>query len=1136
MAFITDQLRLQLDASNSSSYSGSGTTWTDLSGNGYNATLTNGPTYSSDFGGIINFDGTNDYATIPFNSDFAASQTVSKTVQAWVRFDAMETRYFLGNLRGSATFDGWLLGTTSTGQLRFLTNANSEVINNTAINTVATNTWYLVTAIFRLTNTVGDIQIYLNNTNVLSGRHGTIATFTTGAPFQIGTSLGDVAGQDLYFDGSIGSVYSYNKALSAQEISDNYDATFARFSPVTNINITETPATASALAPNSTESIEVNKVETPATATALMQEPTIVIVANNNTQITTSFLASATIPQNIISDAIKNVNNVITEVLTASTELVNNVIISTGTDDSVSAAEFIASAEFVEPRVSEVPFIASATMPNASAAVEESYFALVKELNPYFYINSGTGVSTTINYGYQTGTITKGTQLLTSQDGGYPLNATANAFSWKGAQTNNADNRLFFETTSAANSFDNLIGTGNFAYEVWTRPLSFPDNQLTANAEPQQSIFKNDNLEVYLDDYHTTQSNIFPFTITSFPRSIKLKIRNATSSFDLQSSGLDASPLSLNNWNHIVVNVYQSGINANERLVQLWINGQVIFNSNISFTPWTTTETLSTVLGSKSIGLSYMFDTFADELAIYAQPLTNSQIIEHYQFISTLSPDHFEFTESFTAIAESGDHNFIVISNAIISETPATATTLFADPSVLAVRNKSITADIMTASALNTDVTVYWGWTIYPETMIAAAESKEGFFLSEVYYNYVQTNIAPYRYVTFDAADSAFDYGTDNDYSVVPTIVGGAIVSPEFGINGKSAKTAGTSYVTDGVILKESEWNDSWGTGANDWHSAFWFQRALDDNSTTGLRVLWNLNSYKDNEHGVLYQYQGKLHMQFNNGSGTFTETDSTALDLFDYNRHFVVIDHNHGGGNNNTVKLYVDSILRFTVNIGSITPTTTNAATADSGPNNEANNRPRLSIGCLITPFGSTALPVAPANTKLIIDEVYWDKNSITSTMVTNLFNVMPDKNNKIVVVEPMIASDEFVMPAFSTSSILASSPLTASASLVQPGITADRQVIAVANVMTATALAGNATVFENRIITADLFIASATFNDPGVLITIPAQAMLATAKIVDKNFKINGWSIVTMTPYVRYLRISNYENRNIKSMKEIK
>ena len=59
---VTDGLVLALDAGRTLSYSGSGTTWTDLSGNSNNGTLTNGPTFSSDNFGAIVFDGTNDYA------------------------------------------------------------------------------------------------------------------------------------------------------------------------------------------------------------------------------------------------------------------------------------------------------------------------------------------------------------------------------------------------------------------------------------------------------------------------------------------------------------------------------------------------------------------------------------------------------------------------------------------------------------------------------------------------------------------------------------------------------------------------------------------------------------------------------------------------------------------------------------------------------------------------------------------------------------------------------------------------------------------------------------------------------------------------------------------------------------------
>ena len=68
-SIVMNGLVLALDAANSKSYPGSGTTWTDLSGNSNTGTLTNGPTYNSANGGSIVFDGVDDGVNIPHNSN-----------------------------------------------------------------------------------------------------------------------------------------------------------------------------------------------------------------------------------------------------------------------------------------------------------------------------------------------------------------------------------------------------------------------------------------------------------------------------------------------------------------------------------------------------------------------------------------------------------------------------------------------------------------------------------------------------------------------------------------------------------------------------------------------------------------------------------------------------------------------------------------------------------------------------------------------------------------------------------------------------------------------------------------------------------------------------------------------------------
>ena len=70
---VSSGLVLHLDAGNASSYPGSGTTLTDLSGSGNNGTLVNGPTYSSANGGSLSFDGVNDYVSVSNTSQLRPS-------------------------------------------------------------------------------------------------------------------------------------------------------------------------------------------------------------------------------------------------------------------------------------------------------------------------------------------------------------------------------------------------------------------------------------------------------------------------------------------------------------------------------------------------------------------------------------------------------------------------------------------------------------------------------------------------------------------------------------------------------------------------------------------------------------------------------------------------------------------------------------------------------------------------------------------------------------------------------------------------------------------------------------------------------------------------------------------------------
>ena len=78
---VTDGLVMCLDAGNSRSYPGTGTVWTDLAGN--IGTLTNGPTFNSENGGSVVFDGTNDGVDVSGTESFNGPLGVSYTLSAW---------------------------------------------------------------------------------------------------------------------------------------------------------------------------------------------------------------------------------------------------------------------------------------------------------------------------------------------------------------------------------------------------------------------------------------------------------------------------------------------------------------------------------------------------------------------------------------------------------------------------------------------------------------------------------------------------------------------------------------------------------------------------------------------------------------------------------------------------------------------------------------------------------------------------------------------------------------------------------------------------------------------------------------------------------------------------------------------
>jgi hypothetical protein len=221
---VTSGLIVHLDASNAASYPGSGTTWTDLTGNANNGTLTNGPVYSATAGGCIDCDGTNDFISIASNSTLLPQSATPITMQIWVNFDALTDGAIINKLTASFGFDGYIVRLTSTGFAGYTVNGTGvdqpRSTNPTVVFT--TGVWYLVTFITQRSSTANTTRLYINTTVRIQSTWGNDG-YNESNPLQLGGGYGGFA------NCKIGAFYFYNRGLSDSEITQNFNATKTRY-------------------------------------------------------------------------------------------------------------------------------------------------------------------------------------------------------------------------------------------------------------------------------------------------------------------------------------------------------------------------------------------------------------------------------------------------------------------------------------------------------------------------------------------------------------------------------------------------------------------------------------------------------------------------------------------------------------------------------------------------------------------------------------------------------------------------------------------------------------------------------------------------------------------------------------------
>lgn len=225
----TSNLILNLDAGNTSSYSGTGTNWNDLSVNGFDGTLVNGPSYSSSNGGYLSFDYTNDYVTVSGMENYTYNNGI--TVEVWY-YNGGGTGFYRGMVTNGTVGDrigGFDLrlgrenyfGGTNNG-----TNLNWRITTSSGADSLTINAnvdeWhqYVGTYDNDVISVYKDGDLFKIKPHTYGGVLKTMSASTT---------IASSPGTSEYLDGSLSIVRIYHRALNYSEIKSNFNLVKDRY-------------------------------------------------------------------------------------------------------------------------------------------------------------------------------------------------------------------------------------------------------------------------------------------------------------------------------------------------------------------------------------------------------------------------------------------------------------------------------------------------------------------------------------------------------------------------------------------------------------------------------------------------------------------------------------------------------------------------------------------------------------------------------------------------------------------------------------------------------------------------------------------------------------------------------------------
>lgn len=215
---VTDGLVLALDAANPTSYISGSTTWRDLSGNNNSGSLINGPTFSTDGGGSMDLDGSNDYISTTYGKNINPFNN-PLTITVTIKPDIINTNQMFistGQSRGNADSNQRFYIAIYNGYWDWGIRTSSWSGGNISANTQ----WNEITICVDSTSA----RFYLNSNQIYTKSVNNTYVLNDNFWFGIHDSGGEYP-----FNGRISTIRIYNRALSDSEIQQNYNATKTRF-------------------------------------------------------------------------------------------------------------------------------------------------------------------------------------------------------------------------------------------------------------------------------------------------------------------------------------------------------------------------------------------------------------------------------------------------------------------------------------------------------------------------------------------------------------------------------------------------------------------------------------------------------------------------------------------------------------------------------------------------------------------------------------------------------------------------------------------------------------------------------------------------------------------------------------------